>query len=86
MIRLHELLSSSQAKQWMQDAALVLLFLYAAFGLEEVRQHLREAWKRIIDLWRARRFAMLASIGVSGILVALGPLYITLEAIQRAFA
>jgi hypothetical protein len=86
MTRLHELLGSSQAIQWMEDAALVLLFLYAAFGLREVRQHLREAWKRVIELWRARRFARLAIVGLSSILVALGPLYISLEAIQRAFS
>jgi uncharacterized BrkB/YihY/UPF0761 family membrane protein len=86
MTKLYELLSFSHAKQWMEDAALVFLFLYAAFGLREVRQHLREAWKRVIELWRARRFAELAIVGLSGIFVALGPLYISLEAIQRAFA
>ena len=86
MTKLHELLSATQAKQWIEDAALVFLFLYAAFGLGEVRQHLREAWKRVIELWRARQFAKLAIIGLSSVFVALGPLYISLEAIQRAFA
>lgn len=86
MTRLHELLSSSQAKHWIEDTALVFLFLYAAFGLGEVRQHLHEACNRVVELWRGRRFASLASTGLSGILVALGPLYISLEAVQRAFA
>jgi hypothetical protein len=86
MTRLHELLSSPHAKQWMEDAALFFLFLHAAFGLGEVRQRLGEAWKRVIELWQARQFAMLAIIGLSSILVALGPLYISLEAIQRTFA
>lgn len=86
MTRLHELLSSSHAEEWRENSALFFLFLYAAFGLKEVWQHLREAWKRVIELWQARKFARLAFIGLSGILVALGPLYISFEAIQRAFA
>jgi multisubunit Na+/H+ antiporter MnhB subunit len=86
MTWLHELLSSSQAKQWMEHSALVFLFLYAAFGLREVRRHLREAWKRVNELWQARAFAKLGVVGLSGILVALGPLYISLEAMQRALA
>ncbi|MEA2836123.1 MAG: hypothetical protein QOD89_673 [Bradyrhizobium sp.] len=86
MTRLHELLSSSRAEQWMEYAALVFQLLYAAFGLREVRQHLRQAWKRVIVQWRARMFGRLAVIGLSSILVALGPLYISLEAIQRGFS
>jgi hypothetical protein len=86
MTTLYELLNFSHARQWMEDAALVSLFLYAAFGLGEVRQHLREAWKRVIELWRTRQFAKLAIVGLSSIFVALGPLYISLEAIQRTFA
>jgi len=86
MTWLYKLLSSPHAKQGMEDAAVVFLFLYAAFELGEVRQHLRQAWKRVIELWRARRFVRLGIIGLSSILVALGPLYIIIEAIQRAFA
>jgi hypothetical protein len=86
MTWLHELFDFAQANQWMENAALVFLFLHAAFGLGEVRRHLHEAWKRVVELWQARRFVRLAIIGLSGLLVALGPVYISLEAIHRAFS
>jgi hypothetical protein len=78
----HDLITPDISR-WIERTIFVFFVLYALFGIREVRRHLPTAWAALTNEWHQREFGKLVTIGLYGLLVTFGPLYIALEVLER---